>query len=151
MFTAFGMSISIFLMGYAHSVTYMMILRIFMGVVTGFIGISNAFIARQTDRNEAGKVLGTLQLGGVTGMLFGPLLGGALADFFGFSSTFIITGIAIFVAALLVTFGLKEIRPDLEGVKKSDVFASGSVETYFPIAGFDDGDDYFVAYSGREF
>lgn len=118
MFTAFGMSVSIFLMGYAHSVSYMMILRIFMGVVTGFIGISNAFIARQTDRNEAGKVLGTLQLGGVTGMLFGPLLGGALADFFGFSSTFIITGIAIFVAALLVTFGLKEVRPDLEGVKK---------------------------------
>ncbi|KJQ81366.1 hypothetical protein UZ47_08085, partial [Listeria monocytogenes] len=43
----------------------------------------DTFIARQTPRNEAGKILGTLQLGGVTGMLFGPLIGGAMADLFG--------------------------------------------------------------------
>ncbi|EUJ62848.1 major facilitator family transporter [Listeria fleischmannii FSL S10-1203] len=111
-FTSFGMSISIFLMGFAHSVTYLLILRIFMGIVTGFIGISNAFIARQTDKNEAGKILGTLQLGGVTGMLFGPLLGGAMADLFGFKNTFTVTGIAILIASFLVAFGLKEVRSD---------------------------------------
>lgn len=53
--TSVGLSICIFLMGFAHSVTYLLILRIFMGVVTGFIGVSNAFIARQTPRNEVEK------------------------------------------------------------------------------------------------
>ncbi|MBC2255151.1 lmo2377 family MFS transporter [Listeria ivanovii] len=110
--TSVGLSICIFLMGFAHSVTYLLILRIFMGVVTGFIGVSNAFIARQTPRHEAGKILGTLQLGGVTGMLFGPLIGGAMADLFGFKDTFTITGIAMMLAALLVAFGVKEIRTD---------------------------------------
>ncbi|WP_088809825.1 MULTISPECIES: lmo2377 family MFS transporter [Listeria] len=113
-FTSFGMAISIFLMGFAHSVTYLFILRIFMGIVTGFIGISNAFIARQTDKHEAGKILGTLQLGGVTGMLFGPLIGGAMADLFGFKNTFTVTGIAILIASFLVAFGLKEVRSETQ-------------------------------------
>ncbi|EUJ32405.1 major facilitator family transporter [Listeria floridensis FSL S10-1187] len=104
-----------FLMGFAHSVSYLFILRICMGVVTGFIGISNAFIARQTAKKEAGKILGTLQLGGVTGMLFGPLFGGAMADTFGFKNTFTLTGIAILAAAIIVTVGLKENREEETG------------------------------------
>lgn len=114
-FTSFGMSVSIFLMGFAQSVGYLLILRIFMGIVTGFIGISNAFIARQTSKQEAGKILGTLQLGGVTGMLFGPLFGGAMADAFGFTNTFTITGIAILVSSITVTLGLKENREATSG------------------------------------
>ncbi|WP_163654675.1 lmo2377 family MFS transporter [Listeria sp. PSOL-1] len=111
-FTAFGMAICIFLMGFANSVTYLLVVRIFMGIVTGFIGISNAFIARQTTKQEAGKVLGTLQLGGVTGMLFGPLFGGAMADLVGFKDTFTITAIAITIAAIVVTVGIKELKKE---------------------------------------
>lgn len=112
--TAIGLAVCIFLMGFADSVFHLFVLRIFMGIVTGFVGVSNAFIARQTPAKEAGKILGTLQLGGVTGMLFGPLLGGAMADVFGFKNTFTITGIAIMIAAILVGFGLKEYRLDSE-------------------------------------
>ena len=52
-------------------------------------------------------MLGTLQMGSVTGTLFGPVLGGLLADSFGFQYTFVITSISVIVAALIVLFGIQ--------------------------------------------
>jgi len=104
----FGIAISVFLMGFVHSVEAFFILRLFNGVVTGFIPTSLAFVSSQTAREEAGKKLGTLQMGSVTGTLFGPVLGGLMADAFGFKYTFIITSISVVVAALIVLFGIKE-------------------------------------------
>ena len=99
-----GMGISIFLMGYVTSVWQLFMLRLVMGVFTGFIGMSQAFISTQTPKEIAGKVMGTLQTGGITGSLMGPLLGGILADTFGFADTFKWTSITIFLSAILVMF-----------------------------------------------
>lgn len=104
----FGIATSIFLMGFVQSVESFFILRLFMGVVTGFIPTSLAFISSQTAKKEAGKMLGTLQMGSVSGMLFGPVFGGLLADAFGFQYTFIITSISITIAAFIVLFGINE-------------------------------------------
>lgn len=104
----FGIATAIFLMGFVQSVETFFILRLFMGVVTGFIPTSLAFISSQTAKEEAGKMLGTLQMGSVSGMLFGPVVGGLLADAFGFQYTFIITSISITIAAFIVLFGINE-------------------------------------------
>src|SRR5699024_5558382 len=85
-------------------------LRMFMGLFTGFITISQAFIAIQTPKEHAGRVLGTLQTGSITGMLLGPLVGGVIADLFGYAATFKWMSITLFISALLVTFGIKEIQ-----------------------------------------
>ena len=104
----FGIATSVFLMGFVNSVETFFLLRLFNGVVTGFIPTSLAFVSSQTAREEAGKKLGTLQMGSVSGTLFGPVLGGLMADSVGFQYTFIITSFSIVVAALLVLFGIKE-------------------------------------------
>ncbi|KAA0944026.1 multidrug efflux MFS transporter [Sporosarcina sp. ANT_H38] len=104
----FGIAISIFLMSFVQSVEAFFILRLFMGVVTGFIPTSLAFISANTAKEEAGKMLGTLQMGSVTGTLFGPILGGLLADAFGFQYTFIITSVSVAIAAIIILFGIKE-------------------------------------------
>lgn len=97
-----GMGLSIFLMGYVHSVWQLFLLRFFMGFFTGFIPMSQAFISTQTPKEIAGRVLGTLQTGSITGSLLGPMLGGILADSLGYSLTFKWTSIAIFISGLLV-------------------------------------------------
>ncbi|WP_339254596.1 MFS transporter [Sporosarcina sp. FSL W8-0480] len=104
----FGIATSVFLMGFVNSVEVFFLLRLLNGVVTGFIPTSLAFVSSQTAREEAGKKLGTLQMGSVTGTLFGPVLGGLMADAFGFQYTFIITSFSVVVAALIVLFGIKE-------------------------------------------
>ena len=106
----FGIATSIFLMGTAESVTGLFMIRLFMGVVTGFIPTSLAFVSSQTSKETAGKTLGTLQMGSVSGTLFGPVLGGLMADAFGFEYTFLITASVIAVAALFIVFGLHEIK-----------------------------------------
>lgn len=108
--SATGMALAILLMGFATSVWQLFFLRLFMGVFTGFIPMSQALIATQTPKEVAGKVLGTLQTGSITGTLMGPLLGGTLADSFGYGSTFKLVSVSIFLSAVIVLFGVKEMQ-----------------------------------------
>ncbi|NAP00379.1 MFS transporter, partial [Halomonas sp. MG34] len=107
---AIGLGLSVFLMGYATTVWQLFLLRLFMGIVTGFIPMSQAFISTQTPKEVAGKVLGTLQTGSITGTLMGPLLGGVLADAFGYASTFKWVSLTVFLSAIIVFFGIKELN-----------------------------------------
>lgn len=106
----FGIAFSIYLMGTADSVHELFLIRLFMGIVTGFIPTSLAFVSSQTAKETAGKTLGTLQMGSVSGTLFGPVIGGLMADAFGFKYTFIITAVVIGIAASLVLIGIKEVK-----------------------------------------
>ncbi len=117
--SSFGMGVSILLLGFTENVWQLFMLRVFMGIFTGFIGISQAFISTQTPSHIAGRVLGTLQTGSITGMLFGPLIGGILADSIGFHGTFLLVSISVFTSAILVTFGTKEYPVKVQKGEKS--------------------------------
>lgn len=108
--SAAGMAVSVLLMGYATSVFQLFMLRFFMGIFTGFVPMSQAFISVQTPSNIAGKVLGTLQTGSVTGTLMGPLLGGVLADTMGYGASFKLTAITLFISSFVVAVGIKELQ-----------------------------------------
>src|SRR5699024_7492449 len=60
MMSATGLGVLLMLMGFATSVWQLFLLRFIMGVFTGFIPMSQALIATQTKKEDAGKVLGTL-------------------------------------------------------------------------------------------
>ncbi|WEG13176.1 MFS transporter [Pullulanibacillus sp. KACC 23026] len=107
---AFGLAVSVFLMGFVTSVFQLFLLRFLMGIFTGFISMSQALISTQTPRHLAGRVLGTLQTGNVAGTLLGPMLAGLLADSVGFKMTFHFTAITLLIAAFFVLFGVKEFR-----------------------------------------
>jgi DHA1 family multidrug resistance protein-like MFS transporter len=115
----FGIATGLFLMGYVSSVYELFTLRAFQGVVTGFISTSLAFVSAQTPKRIAGQTLGTLQTGTVSGALFGPLIGGGLADAVGFEYTFVLTSGVIAAAATLVAVGVKELSVETATEKKT--------------------------------
>ncbi|WP_343783793.1 MFS transporter [Alkalibacillus silvisoli] len=115
---AFGLAISVFTMGFVNSVFQLFILRLLMGIFAGFISTSQALISTQTPKKISGRILGTLQTGTVTGTLMGPLLGGVLADWIGFAQAFQFTAVALFIAAILVLIGVKEVRLPAEKEEK---------------------------------
>ena len=118
-FSGLGLATSLFLMGFVTSVWQLFLLRLFTGVFTGFIPMSQAFISTQTPKNMAGRVLGTLQTGNITGSLMGPLFGGMLADSVGFASTFQLASIAILISVVLV-FATREFKLETKsGMKTS--------------------------------
>lgn len=120
-FSATGLALSVLLMGFATSVWQLFLLRLLMGIFTGFIPMSQALISVQTPPEIAGRVLGTLQTGSITGTLMGPILGGSLADMYGYATTFKGVSVTVFISALIVLFGIKEVQ-----VKVTDVGEKGS-------------------------
>lgn len=126
LFLSFGASICILLMGVVTTVYHIFIIRFFMGFFAGFIPMAQAFIATQTPKKIAGKVMGTLQTGSVSGGLFGPLIGGWLADSFGFTYTFLLTGFIILFTFLMILVGVKEVEVNKNDSKKED-FSSKQV------------------------
>ncbi|OCA83051.1 MFS transporter [Bacillus sp. FJAT-27225] len=118
-FLGLGMSLSLFLMGMVTTVWQLLLLRLFMGFFAGSIPVTQAFISTQTPKEMAGKVLGTLQTGNITGTLLGPLIGGFLADSIGYADTFKGTSSIILISVLLITM-VKEFRVDMKRGKKAN-------------------------------
>ncbi|WP_202410548.1 MULTISPECIES: MFS transporter [Halobacillus] len=125
--SALGLALSVFLMGSATSVWQLFFLRLFMGVFTGFIPMSQALISTQTPKDMAGRVLGTLQTGSITGSLLGPLLGGWIADSIGYAATFQYVSFTVALSAIIVFFGVHEQKVKKESADEKTSYSTKEV------------------------
>jgi DHA1 family multidrug resistance protein-like MFS transporter len=98
----FGGAIVLTLMGFARSAEELTLLRAIQGVITGVIPAASALIAASAPRERAGWALGLLQTSLWLGAAVGPLLGGVLADAFGFHTTFKMTGVLLVLSGISV-------------------------------------------------
>lgn len=106
----YGGAILLLLMAYVRSAEELVLLRALQGVVTGTFGAANALVAAQMPRARAGFAMGLLETGRGVGIALGPLLGGLVADAFGYGPAFYVTAALLLLSGLLVTAGVKE-RP----------------------------------------
>jgi len=117
----FGGAILLFLMAFAQSAEHVVILRAIQGMVTGTVAAANALVAGEAPRAKMGYAMGFLQVGFGSGLAIGPLIGGTVADAFGYSETFYFTAILLFFSGILVFFGVKEnFQPDERKTEKSE-------------------------------
>lgn len=105
---AFGGAILLLLMAFVRSAEQLVALRAVQGLVTGTLAASNALVAASVPRERTGYAMGLLQTALGTGVAAGPLIGGAAADAFGYGAAFYLTAGLLFLAGLLVAFGVKE-------------------------------------------
>ncbi|HEX2914945.1 MAG TPA: MFS transporter [Chloroflexia bacterium] len=103
-----GGCVIIALMAFTGNVWLLLILRIFQGALTGTVPANIALVASVTPKHRVGYALGIMQTAVFTGSSIGPLVGGALADLTDYRLTFIITSVALGVAALIVFFFVNE-------------------------------------------
>jgi len=103
-----GMSMVIFLMGFAPDVNVLIGLRLLQGTITGYGTACTTLIATQTDKDNAGFALGTLSTSNVAGSLMGPLIGGYIGDTAGMRPVFFITGALMFLAFLTTLAFVRE-------------------------------------------
>jgi MFS transporter, DHA1 family, multidrug resistance protein len=96
------------LMGLVRSGEELIFLRGVMGITTGTVAANNALVASAVPREKIGFCMGTLQVGLWAGVAAGPLIGGILADMYGFTVPFLITAILLFAGGVLVYFGVHE-------------------------------------------
>ena len=104
----FGASIILALMGFAQTAVALIALRALQGLTSGIIAANMALVAGECPRERMGFALGTLQVGLFSGVAVGPIVGGVLAERFGFQAPFIFTSAMLVLAGLLVTLGVRE-------------------------------------------
>ncbi|MBN1203106.1 MAG: MFS transporter [Anaerolineae bacterium] len=104
----FGGAIIIGAMGFVGSAEQLVLLRALQGFVTGVVAANSALVAAAVPRNQMGYAMGLLQVGLWGGVSVGPLIGGVVADMFGFREAFFVTALLLVIAGLLMWRGVEE-------------------------------------------
>lgn len=104
----FGGTILLGAMGLVRNVQQLAILRVLQGCVTGTVPAAITLVASSVPRQRAGYALGLLQMAIYSGASAGPLLGGLVADTFGYRAAFWVTAALLFTAGLSVFFLVEE-------------------------------------------
>ena len=105
---AIGMAAIMPLIGLAHNVYELVLLRLAAGLVGGYSSASMLLIATQTPSERAGWALGILSTGALAGNLIGPLVGGILPGLIGIRHTFFAAGGMIGVAMIATILLVRE-------------------------------------------
>jgi DHA1 family multidrug resistance protein-like MFS transporter len=124
---SFGAAILLFLMAFARSAEELVLMRAIQGFITGTVAANNALVASIAPRKRTGYAMGLLQVAMGSGIALGPMIGGALADAFGYAFAFYGTAVLIFISGLLVTFGVHE---EFDRTKAKDTTEGGMVQEY---------------------
>jgi DHA1 family multidrug resistance protein-like MFS transporter len=104
----FGGAALLLLMAFVRSAEELVLLRAVQGLITGTLAATNALVASVVPRDRTGYAMGLLQVGLGTGVALGPMIGGAVADAYGYGPAFYITAALLFLAGVLVFFGVRE-------------------------------------------
>ncbi|NIS81411.1 MAG: MFS transporter [Anaerolineales bacterium] len=98
----------IFLMAFVRSAEQLVLLRAIQGSISGVVAAMSSLVAAEVPRSRTGYAMGLLQVGLGSGVAIGPLLGGAVADALGYRAAFFVTSSLLFLAGMLVRFGVEE-------------------------------------------
>jgi DHA1 family multidrug resistance protein-like MFS transporter len=120
-----GLGISQILIGSAQSVEMLFLFRMIQGGISGFLAAALALVSANTPREKSGYAVGLLQTATSSGNVLGPLVGGSLADAFGFRPIFfIVAGLCTIAGILIFKFVREEHKPKPDQLDASS-FLSG--------------------------
>jgi MFS transporter, DHA1 family, multidrug resistance protein len=129
-FIVFGFSL-------AQSVEAVFVLRTVQGAFTGTVTASAALIAAGTPRDRLSYALGFLSSSNFIGISLGPLVGGLIAEYFGYRASFVVgAGILIagFVGVLLYirdeTIEEEEEEPEQSGAEPASASAANGERAF---------------------
>ena len=104
----FGGTVVLLLMSFARTVGELVICRLLQGALTGTMAASVALVAGVTPQHRSGFALGLMQAAVLIGASLGPLLGGVVADAFGYRAAFRVGAGVVFFGGMLVCAGTEE-------------------------------------------
>ncbi|WP_219835503.1 MFS transporter [Paenibacillus sp. R14(2021)] len=93
---------------FVHDPYTFLVIRIFQGLLAGFVPSSIALVATNTPEEKTGYALGIMSTSGATGSIIGPLVGGVVSHYFGNREAFLFSSAIVLISALIATFLVKE-------------------------------------------
>jgi DHA1 family multidrug resistance protein-like MFS transporter len=105
---AFGGAIMISLMAFAGNVHQLLFLRAAQGALTGTVAAFITLVSTVSPEDRVVQNLGLMQVAVYSGSSVGPLVGGFVADRWGYKNAFFVTGAMLLIAGLLVHFLIED-------------------------------------------
>lgn len=105
---SFGMATCLLISIFITSGEGFIILRLFMGLFSGFMSSCVAIVAINSPKDLVNTSLAKLSSFQIGGTLVGPLIGGVLMHFFDFRVQFLLSSVLLFVCFFMCLFWVKE-------------------------------------------
>lgn len=106
--SGFSLAALYFINYFVHDPYLFLVVRIFQGLLAGFVPASIALVATNTPEEKTGYALGIMSTAGATGSILGPLVGGLVSHYIGNREAFLFSSAIVLVSALVATFLVKE-------------------------------------------
>ncbi|HLB28096.1 MAG TPA: MFS transporter [Dehalococcoidales bacterium] len=119
----FGGAVILTLLGFAPNVYAIIVLRGLQGLVTGSVAAATALASSIAPRDRMSFAMGIIMLAVFGGQSIGPIVGGYIADNFGYNFTFYLSGTFLFLGGVIVLFLIKE---DFQRPAQSNRMSLGS-------------------------
>ncbi|GLX67349.1 MFS transporter [Paenibacillus glycanilyticus] len=117
--SGFSLAALYFITFFIHDPYWFLLLRVFQGLLAGYVPAAIALVATNTPEEKSGYALGIMATSGATGGIMGPLIGGTVSHYIGNRESFIFSGCIVLVAALIATFFATEHKFNRSGVRSS--------------------------------
>lgn len=132
----FGGTVVLLLMSFSRNVGDLLVCRLLQGMLTGTVSASIALVASVTPQKRSGMAMGLMQSAVFVGVAIGPLLGGLIADMYGYRSAFRLGAIIVLIGGLLVYYGTDEnfTPPEPESESERLVFMKTMFNSGFVVA-----------------
>jgi len=108
-------------MAFVQNVQQLALLRAAQGALTGTVAAAMSLVAGTAPRERSGYALGLLQMAVWIGSSVGPLIGGLVADAWGYRAAFLVTGTLLLLSGLTVwRFVDEDFSPARQSRRKGD-------------------------------
>ncbi len=104
----FGSALVVALMGFVPNIPILIVLRLIQGTLSGTVAAASALVAGTTPRDKLPFAMGLFMVAVFGGQSFGPILGGFVADVFGYRAAFLMTTILLSIGGLMILFFVHE-------------------------------------------
>ncbi|WP_409343292.1 MFS transporter [Paenibacillus sp. MBLB4367] len=117
--SGFSLAVLYGLTYFIHDPYLFLLLRVFQGLLAGYVPAAIALIATNTPEEKSGYALGIMATAGATGGIIGPVVGGVVSHLFGNREAFLFSGGVVLVAALIATLFAHEHNFNRSAVRSS--------------------------------
>ncbi len=106
--SGFSLAVLYLLTYFVHDPYVFLVVRLFQGLLAGFVPASIALVGTNTPEDKTGYALGIMATSGATGTIIGPLIGGVVSYYIGNRNAFLFSALIVLIAALIATLWVKE-------------------------------------------
>lgn len=106
--SGYSLAVLYLLTFFIHNPYVFLVLRVFQGLLAGYVPASIALVATNTPEKQTGYALGIMATASATGGIVGPVLGGLVSHLTSNREAFLFSAGVVLVAALIATFFVHE-------------------------------------------